>query len=326
MVYVGIDVHRKRSQVAIVDEDSNEILNRNVSNEPGELMPILGRLDKGTPVVFEAAYGWGWLADLLDDLGLEAHLAHPLATKAIASARLKDDKVDARTLANLLRADLVAEGWIAPADVRQLRMLLRHRVALVRVRTAAKARIHAVLADRGLRPDVGLWSTEGCRWLDDLELPDAARTVCADNRAVIDFVSARIATIEKALRAEAKEDPRVKALRTLPGIGYLTALIVVAEIGDISRFESARKLCAWAGLTPRVRNSDTKVRHGHITKQGSVWVRWSLVEAAHVAAKRPPFATVHARIAARRGRKIATVAVARKLLARCHHVLKEIES
>ena len=326
MVYVGMDVHRKRSQVAIVDEDSNEILNRNLANDPAELMPILGRLDKGTPVVFEAAYGWGWLADLLDDLGLEAHLAHPLATKAIASARLKDDKVDARTLAHLLRADLVAEGWIAPVNVRQLRMLLRHRVALVRVRSAAKARIHAVLADRGLRPDVGLWTTAGTEWLDALELSDVACTVLIDNRAVIDFASDRIVPIDKKLRAEAKRDPRVKALQTLPGIGYLTALIVIAEVGDITRFSSARKLCAWAGLTPTVRNSDTKVRHGHITKQGSVWVRWSLVEAAHVAAKRPPFAATFGRIAARRGRKIATVAVARKLLARCYHVLKEIES
>jgi transposase len=277
-------------------------------------------------VAFEAAYGWGWITQLLDDLDLEPHLAHPLGCKAIAAARLKDDKVDARTLAHLLRSDLLPEGFIAPREVRELRSLLRHRVALVRVRAAAKARVHAVLADHGLNPPVGLWTEAGTKWLDHLQLSDHARTVVADNRAVIAFATTRIAPIEKTLRAQAKADPRVAALRRLPGIGYLIGLTLVAEVGDVSRFPSARKLCAWAGLTPAVRNSDRRVRHGHITKQGSVWVRWSMVEAAHVAAKRPPFAHVHQRITARRGKKIATIAIARKLLARCYHVLKELDA
>jgi transposase len=108
------------------------------------------------------------------------------------------------------------------------------------------------------------------------------------------------------------------------GIGPLTAMLLVAEIGDIARFPSARKLCAWAGLTPSVRNSDRTVRHGHITKQGSVHVRWAMIEAAHVAKQRPPFSRFFAETAQRRGRKIATVAVARKLLARSFHVLKEV--
>ena len=99
----------------------------------------------------------------------------------------------------------------------------------------------------------------------------------------------------------------------------------MAEIGDVSRFPSSRKLCAWAGLTPTVRNSDRKVRHGHISRQGSTWVRWILVEAAHQAIRRPPYDAVHAQIARRRGRHIATVAVARKILPRSYHVLKEVE-
>jgi transposase len=123
----------------------------------------------------------------------------------------------------------------------------------------------------------------------------------------------------------AKPDPRVAALMALPGIGRLTAMTLLAEIGDISRFPSARKLCAWAGLTPAVRNSDRKVRHGHITKQGSVWVRWILQEAAQRAKTQPPFAHAYAQIAHRRGRQIATVAIARRLLARCFHILTELE-
>jgi transposase len=126
-VYVGMDVHRKRSQVAVVDDAGVPQGNRNVPNDPAKLVPILGTLPPGTPVAFEAAYGWGWLVDLLDDLGLEPHLVHPSRCKAIAAARLTNDKVDAATLAQLLRADLLPEAWIAPQQVRDLRALLRHR-------------------------------------------------------------------------------------------------------------------------------------------------------------------------------------------------------
>jgi hypothetical protein len=124
-VYVGMDVHRKRSQIAVLDGAGDEQRNRNVPNDPAQLVPILGMLPPGTPVAFEAAYGWGWLVDLLEELELEPHLVHPSRCKAIASARLTNDTVDARTLAQLLRADLLPEAWIAPQATRDLRALLR---------------------------------------------------------------------------------------------------------------------------------------------------------------------------------------------------------
>jgi transposase len=149
-VYVGMDVHRNRSQIAVLDAAGDEQRNRNVPNDPVKLVPILGGLPPGTPVAFEAAYGWGWLVELLEELELEPHLVHPSRCKAIASARLKNDKVDPATLAQLLRADLLPEAWIAPPEIRDLRALLRHRASLVRRSTACKNRIHAVLADRGI--------------------------------------------------------------------------------------------------------------------------------------------------------------------------------
>jgi transposase len=145
-IYVGMDVHRKRSQVAVVDDAGVQQRNRNLANDPAKLVPILGTLPPGTPVAFEAAYGWGWLVELLEELELEPHLVHPSRCNAIASARLKNDKVDAATLAQLLRADLLPEAWIAPQQVRDLRALLRHRASLVRMGTACKNRVHAVLA------------------------------------------------------------------------------------------------------------------------------------------------------------------------------------
>jgi transposase len=325
-VYVGMDVHRKRSQVALVDEHGGQLLNRNLANDSADLTSILGRLEPGTPVAFEAAYGWGWLAALLEELGLEPHLVHPSRCKAIASARLKDDRVDARTLAQLLRAELLPEAWIAPQAVRDQRALLRHRAALVRVATALKCRVHAILADRGVGVTEPLWGPAGRVVLAELDLPTVQRTVVTDCLALIDAISPLVVRLERDLLARTRPDPRVQALQALPGIGPITAMTLVAEIGDISRFPTARKLCAWAGLTPAVRNSDRKVRHGHITKMGSPWVRFVLQEAAQRAKTRPPLASFYAKTAARRGKHIATVAVARKLLARCFHVLTELET
>jgi transposase len=327
-VYVGIDVHRKRSQVAVVTEDGRVQVNRNVPNGVASILKVIGELPTGTPVAFEAAYGWGWLVELLEDYGFDPHLVHPLRCKAIASARLKNDKVDAAILAQLLRADLLPEAWIAPKDVRELRALLRHRVALVRLGTRLRNRIHAVCADHGHdRPDRdwtgAYWTGPGRQWLAELPLPMVSRLVINDSLAFIDALTPTIEALDREIHTRAKADPRVKVLTALPGVGEFTAMVLLAEVGDIGRFRNARALASWAGLTPTVRGSDLTVRHGHISKQGSPYVRWVLGQAAHIAKRHPKFAGGYQDIAARRGTKIATTAVARKLLTRAYHLLAE---
>src|SRR5437773_11301481 len=324
-VYVGIDVHRKRSQGAVIDQDGQVLANRNVNNGVTPILSVIGGLPSGTPAAFEAAYGWGWLVQLLEDYGFEPHLVHPLQCKAIASARLKNDKVDAATLAQLLRADLLPEAWIAPAEVRQLRALLRHRAGLVRLGTRQRNRIHAVVADFGYDRPGSYLSGPGRGWLAGLDLPAVSREIVTDCLAVIDGLAPVIDRIDGELRTHAKADPRVKTLTTLPGVGRFTALVMVAEIGDITRFPSARKLASWAGLTPTVRGSDRTVRHGHISKQGSAWLRWVLNQAAQTAKRSPEFAATYASIAKRRGKKIATTAIARKLLTRAYHLLTDAQ-
>jgi transposase len=325
-VYVGIDVHRKRSQVAVIDQDGEVLTNRNVPNGVEPIMSVIGGLPSGTPAAFEAAYGWGWLVELLEDYGFEPHLVHPLQCKAIASARLKNDKVDAAILAQLLRADLLPEAWIAPPAVRQLRALLRHRAQLVRLRTLLRNRIHAALADHGHGRPQGCWSGPGRQWLASLELPAVSREVIDDGLALIDALQEPIDRLDWEVHQRARSEPAVKILTQLPGVGPYTALVLLAEIGDISRFGSARKLASWAGLTPMVRGSDRMVHHGHISKQGSVWVRWVLCEAAQTAKRHPQFAASYQDIARRRGKKIATTAIARKLLTRAYHLLTDASS
>ena len=147
-----------------------------------------------------------------------------------------------------------------------------------------------------------------------------------DCLAVIDGLAPVIDRIDGELHAHARGDPRVTVLRTLPGVGEFTALVMVAEIGDITRFGSARKLASWAGLTPTVRGSDLKVRHGNISKQGSAWLRWVMNQAAQTAKRSPDFAATYSSIAKRRGKKIATIAISRKLLTRAWHLLAELQA
>src|ERR1700751_3215327 len=246
-VYVGIDVHRKRSQVAVVTEDGQVQMNRKVVNGSEPMLRLIGDLPAGTPVAFEAAFGWGWLARLLEDYGFEPHLVYPLRCKAIASARLKNHKVDAAIRAQLLRADLLPEAWIAPAEVRQLRALLRHRISLVRLGTQQRNRIHAGAADHGYDRPASYWTGPGRGWLAELDLPAASREIVTGCLAVIDGLAPVTGRIDGELHARAKADPRVKVLRTLPGVGEFTALMMLAEIGDITRFGSARQLARWVG-------------------------------------------------------------------------------
>jgi transposase len=203
-VYVGIDVHRKRSQVAVIDGDGQVLANRNVPNGVEPVLSVIGGLPPGTPAAFEAAFGWGWLAGLREDYGFSPHLVHPLQCKAIASARLKNDKVDAATLAQLLRADLLPEAQLAPPQVRQLRALLRHRAQLVRLRTLLRNRIHAVLADHGQDRPAGCWSGPRRAWLASLELPALWREVIEDDPALIDALQVPIDQLDWEIHQRAR--------------------------------------------------------------------------------------------------------------------------
>jgi hypothetical protein len=150
----------------------------------------------------------------------------------------------------LLRADLLPEAWIAPPPVRQLRALLRHRVALVRLRTRLRNRIHAIVADYGHdRPAGGYWTGPGRAWLASLNLPAVSRELIEDYLGLIDALQERVDRLDGEIRQRARSDPRVTVLTQLPGVGPFTALVILAEVGEVSRFASARQLASWAGLT-----------------------------------------------------------------------------
>jgi len=324
--WVGIDLHRRRSQIAIVDEHGELTLSRRIVNDPETFKELLGDPD-GTHVALEATYGWEWLADLLEEAGYEVHLAHPLRVRAIAAARVKTDAVDAPTLAHLLRAGLLPEAYIAPPELRDLRDLLRHRATLVHLRTSIKNRVHALLARQGILPDhTDLFGTAGREFLAAVELPEGSRRRLDSLLSLIGDFDREIVATTGEIDQRAKTDERVKLLCQIRGIGRYTAMLIIAEVGEVKRFPTARHLCAWAGLTPTVRSSDGKARLGHISHQGSTILRWALTEAAqHTPTGGGPLRATFERIAKRRGRKIAKVAIARQILTLCYYGLRDGE-
>ena len=325
--WVGIDLHRSRSHVAVLDDDGRELLSRRIINDPQTFVELLAQLEGDSRIALEATYGWEWLADVLQDAGYELHLAHPLRTKAIASARVKNDAVDARTLAHLLRTGLLPEAYIAPRELRDLRDLLRHRVALTRMRSALKNRAGAILAKQGItRPYSDMFGPGGLQFLDALELPEGQRRRLDSTLALIGDFTREIDHAAREIDRRAQADPYVDVLCQIRGVGRYIAMLVIAEVGDVNRFATARQLCSWAGMTPTVRSSDQRTRLGHISHQGSPALRWALVEAAqHAARGGGPLRDSFERIAKRRGNQVAKVAVARKILTLCFYGLRDGE-
>jgi transposase len=324
--WVGIDLHRRRSFVTAIDEQGEVSLRRRIINDPDAFLELLGDAE-GTHVALEATYGWEWLADLLGDAGFELHLAHPLRTRAIAAARVKTDAVDAAMLAQLLRAGLLPEAYIAPRELRDVRELLRHRVTLVAMRSAIKNRVHAILARHGvIHQHADLFGKAGRQFLATVELRPAPRQRIDSLLTLVENFDREIDAAAKEIDRQAKDDERVALLCQIHGIGRYTAMLIIAEIGDVRRFPTARHLCAWAGLTPTVRSSDGKARLGNISHQGSSILRWAVVEAAtHVATRGGPLREQFERIAKRRGRKVARVAVARQILTLSYYGLRDGE-
>ncbi len=215
MVYLGVDLHRKRSHVVALDEQGEVLLSRRIASRPPDFRRVFGEFE-GEPlrVVFEAAYGWSWLADLLTDCGIEAHMAHPLATKAISAGRVKNDSGDARTLAHLLRTNLLPESWIAPPEVREARRLVRMRTSLVRISSRLRCQIHALLAEHGVAVEqADLFGPAGRRFLGELELPERSQQRMEANLRLIDAVAKEVASANVELRGLfSSADPQLRRL------------------------------------------------------------------------------------------------------------------
>jgi transposase len=323
--YVGIDLHRRRSVIVRMSEGGEVVECVRIVNDPVALSLELAKAGPDPEVALEATYGWYWAADLLQADGANVHLVHPLGLHWDAR-RVKNDERDATELAHRLRRGDLPEAWIAPAEVRELRELIRYRAKLAALRTSAKAQIHAVMAKLGILPTLSdMFSAAGQVLLDGMPFEGPYALRVDSLRGLLERYEHELVLVERELHGRLVDHKGYTAIQALNGVGRITAAIFVAEIGDVTRFPDARHLCSWAGLTPSHRESDQKVHRGHITKQGSTLVRWAAIEAVARYHGGAPITPAFMRIQRRRGTMIARVAAARKLLSLVFYGLRDGE-
>jgi transposase len=328
MRFIGLDVHRDFCEVAIAEGGQVRSAGR-VKTEPAVLALFAQSLAADDQVVLEVTGNALVIARIIAPHVRRVVLANPKAVKGITQAGAKTDKIDARTLAKLLAGGFLPAVWLPDEQTRILRRRISARAQLVRQRTRAKNQVHATLIRnlKGKPPVSDLFGARGRGWLAAQVLPaDEQETVAACLRQ-IEFLDAEIALIERALAEQVLASAEMRRLLTLPGVNFVTAAALIAAIGDIRRFPTARQLASYLGLDPRVRQSGSEpARHGRISKQGPGETRHVLVEAAWHATRTPgPLRAFHERIASRRGGNVAVVAVARKLAVIAWHMLNRGE-
>lgn len=325
---IGMDVHRSFAHIAVLENGLCRDEGR-IGVRPEDLRAWAATLDPSDEVALEATTNSDAIATMLRPLVARVVVSNPRKTRAIAEAKVKTDKVDARILAQLLAADFLPETWVADERTRRLRRLVMRRTHLVRQRTRLKNQVHGILA-RNLVPTcphADLFSGVGRRWMGQQAVPaDERRSIDALLRQ-LDFHGAELAELERDIAIEAIDDAVVARLMTVPGVDVTVAIAVVAAVGDFSRFPSPDKLVAYLGLNPRVRQSgNSPAVHGRITKAGPAQARGMLVEAAFAASRTPgPLRAFYRRVKERRGFQVATVAVGRKLTVLCWHLVTKGE-
>lgn len=322
--YVAIDLHKRRSVIVRADGDGNRLETRRIDSSPLALAEAIGAAGLEPEVVVEATVGWYWAVDTLVENGAQVHLANPMGLNW-GHRRVKNDERDANDLLDMMRLHRLPEAWMAPPAVRELRELVRYRVKLVQLRGGLRSQVQGVLGKHGvIATRYTLWGAAGERWLDALELPAPYLRRLNSLRGLIEAMGSEIAALNVEIASWLADDAGYRAILAIRGVGPVLGSVFVAEIGDAGRFPNPASLCSWAGLTPRHRESDDKVRRGGITKQGSRLVRWAAVEAVS-RARDTSVADLYARVKERRGVNVARVAAARKLLHLVYYGLRDGE-
>ena len=321
--YVGIDFHRRRSVVVRIGPRGRRLSVVRIDNSPSALAEAVTAAGDRAQVVLEATYGWYWAVDVLQELGATVHLADPNALNW-GERRVKNDVVDATDLADMLRLGRLPEAWIAPPALRELRELVRYRAKLVQLRSGLKAQVHAVMAKEGVLPRLDdMFGPGGQVQLDEMGLGRNYRVRVESLRDLIEVYDGEVGMLERDVHRHLCRHRGYQAVQAIHGVGRTIAAILVAEIGDVTRFPTPRHLCSWAGLTPGRRESDVKGHDQGITKKGSKLLRWALIESISCYHGGPHLAVEFHRLADRRGTNKARVAIARRVLTLAYYGLRD---
>lgn len=328
MNYIGVDYHKKYSHVTAVNQEGEVIESRRLDNEAEIFQEFLREVGGRSQVVVEASRTWGVIYDLLEEMNEveSVTLAHPLKVRAIAEAKVKTDKIDSETLAQLLRADLIPAAYIPTKETRISKEMLRQRMFLVKLKTRVKNRIHVFLDRLHIQGPQGtdLFGKKGIQYLTELKLSGVDQEILREDLKLLDVLNKLVGEAEKEIGQILSNDQRVQLLDTIPGLGPILAAVIALEIDNIERFASPKKLASYAGLVPSTYSSGGKTYHGHLTPMSNKWLKWALVEGAWSSIRTSSYCRAfYERVKKRKGSNTAAVALGRRLAEIVWHVLRE---
>ena len=327
MLYVGLDLSRKRLDWQALDGEGERVAIGAVPPDRDGLATVARRLGDGPVLaVIESMSGARFVHDELELAGWDVRIADAVKARGLAPLACKTDKIDCWVLAELGRLGLVPEIWLPDPAIRGERERARFRLHLVKHRSSLKNRVHALLFQHGVaNPSSDLFGAGGRRLLERLALPEPWAGTLQASLRLIDELDHEIDRCERELRALGADHRYIPLPLTVPGIGWILAFTIASEIGEIERFPSPRKLAGYTGLCPRVEQSGKRDRRGPLRKNGPNYLRWALVEAAQTAARDPRYSPICERIQERHGRKrgskIAAIEIARRLSEAIWHML-----
>jgi len=327
MNYIGCDVHKYYTVLSILDEKGTLKKQGRVYNNIEGFKELLDSKEE-YKAVLESGLNWGVIHDMLEEIEniKEIKVANAGKVKAIASAKIKTDKIDSKILAQLLRVDLIPEVWIPKKEIRALKDLVRYRAYIVKLRTMTKNRIHDVLLkNHVVVPAIkDIFGKYGMSYLNRIELKNEVyNKIFKHHLELLKGLMKEEKRISKIINIELKENKYYKLLQTVPGIGNIFASIIALEIGDINRFENAKKLCSYAGLVPSTHSSGQTHYHGRLIK-GNKWLRWAFIEASHSAIRGSIYFRKHnQKVKIHKDSKAAAVSTARKIATIVFKILKE---
>ena len=327
---MGMDQHRAQISAEWLDTITGEISRARVAPaDRAGVRKFLTRFKgEGLEVALEATTGWRFVVEELQRVGAEVHLAEVVQTSGLKGRgkRPKTDWADARHLRELLLIGRLPESWIPPAHLLDLRARVRCRHTLLHQRTEWQQRMQAVLYHHGVPQSRGLLKLEQRERIAALALPAAAHEQLTIALQMIDAIDLQLGPFDLSLRAYARKQTGCRTLtKEIYGVGQLTAVTILAELGDARRFQNSRDAVRYSGLDITVRESDQRRAPGHLSRQGPPALRWALYEAAQ-AARRPssPDRLYYQQLAERIGGNRACIAISRKLLKRSYHLLRAL--
>jgi transposase len=327
MWIIGVDYHPSVQQIAFVNTDSGECGERRLNHSDGEAKKFYHELKAAgckVRVGMEATGHARWFERLLAELGFELWIGDPAKIKAKRVRKQKTDRQDGALLLQLLLEDRFPRVWVPSPENRDLRQLLWHRHRLVQMRTRTMNQLQAVAMNEGVRRKTALWSKSGRARLESLPLAPWAARRRHDLLELLDRVHPTIKELSAVVEQQVKHRPEVLRLMTHPGVGATTALAFVLIIDSAERFACGKQIASYVGLIPSEDSSSDRRRLGHITKQGNTLLRFLLVEAAQAAVRRDPeWRRRYTHLAMRRDKRIAKVAMARKLAVRLYWMMRK---